>query len=81
MKKLLALFALSLSVMACSAEAPTPVAKEPKPIAEVKADAPKKEKVCITIYDAKLKKDVEKCRVISKHTKLEKVEPTPSTSK
>jgi len=40
-------------------------------------DKPKEEKKCITVIDSKTKKEVEKCRVIKKHEKLEKVTPTP----
>jgi hypothetical protein len=36
----------------------------------------KQEKVCIKTTDAKTKKEVEKCRMVKKHDKLEKVTPT-----
>ena len=39
-------------------------------------DKPKEEKVCIKTTDAKTKKETEKCRVVKKHDKLEKVTPT-----
>ena len=42
------------------------------------AAEPKQEKVCIKTTDAKTKKEVEKCKTVKKHKKLEKVTPTPA---
>ena len=40
------------------------------------APEPKQEKVCIKTTEKG--KEIEKCRMVKKHEKLEKVEPTPS---
>lgn len=62
MNKLLLSLALALGVTTAYATAP--------------AAQPKQEKVCIKTTDAKTKKEVEKCRMVKKHDKLEKVTPT-----
>jgi hypothetical protein len=62
MNKLLLSLALALGVSTGYAAAPA---------------EPKQEKVCIKTTDAKTGKEVEKCRMVKKHDKLEKVTPTP----
>lgn len=42
------------------------------------AEPAEQKKVCIKTTDAKTKKEIEKCKMVKLHKKLEKVEPTPS---
>ena len=76
MKKILAIIALTLTVTACSGETtpkvtdvvvpPQPAVKVPD---EIEDSKPTTKKSCIKIWDAKLNKEIEKCKVITIHKK------------
>ena len=79
MKKILAIIALTLTVTACSGETtpkvtdvvvpPQPAVKVPDEIED--STTPKTKKACIKVWDAKLNKEVEKCKVIKIHKKYD----------
>lgn len=80
MKKLSAILALAFLV-ACNEEAKT--VEQPRVTQEAPKEEPKQKielddkktpetrRVCIMVYDAKLKAEVEKCRVMKIHKKFE----------
>jgi hypothetical protein len=73
MKKILGLITLAFAAAACSAEA-TKAAPAKPPVAQsatAEKSAPEQKKVCIKVWDAKLNKEVEKCRTLKIHEKHE----------
>jgi hypothetical protein len=76
---------LSLIITGCEAKQPpknveivlpeVQVVAKKEPVEEIKEPEPEKtithKKVCIKVYDSKLKKEVEKCKVIKTHKKYE----------
>lgn len=77
MKNILVILALTISSVACSADN-TPI-KQPPTATTVTKDAvdtptttgPTQKRVCIMVWDAKLNKEVEKCRTITLHQKYQ----------
>jgi len=63
--KSLAIVLFACFTFACNAGTPAP---KVEPAKQTQAET---KKMCISVYDAKLKKDVEKCRTIKTHKKFE----------
>jgi hypothetical protein len=72
MKKLLTVLALSAFTVSCSAESAKPVAVPVNTESKKgETNSPETKRVCIMVWDAKLNKEVEKCRIIKIREKHE----------
>lgn len=72
MKDLFLVFLFSLCATACNADpVPTPTVSAVTEAPVEKAPEVKSKKVCIKVWDAKLNKEVEKCRTMKIHQKHE----------
>lgn len=69
MKNLLVILCLSLSAVACNASTTTTVPETKSAEVAVEKKEVEKKKVCINVWDAKLNKEIEKCKIIKIHEK------------